>query len=220
MDSASAGNAGAGRPSLRPGGLPGAEAPGVRSARLFPEIFRRLDTSQRLRVLEIGRALPETVAFFSRFKCRLQFGDLYSAADLFERQSDLSEAELAKGFRKALEIPKGAKFDLCLFWDIMQYMSGPAIRALCGVLEPHLHPETQAHAFGVHSILTACERAEYAVVDTAEFRLRKGHLPDLQYMPHPQAELSEMLTVFSIERAMLLANGTVEMLMGAKPYWD
>lgn len=198
----------------------GAASPGYKSARLFPELFRGLDLSERLRVLEIGRAQPETVDFFSRFKCRLQFADLYSASELLQGQAKSSEADLAKRFRKVLDIHKDARFDLCLFWDIFQYLTPGAIRALCGVLEPHIHKQTRAHAFGVHSILTACERAEYAIAGPAEFKLKKGRIPDLQYLPHPQAELSELLKVFRIERAMLMADGTVEMLLGHKPYWD
>jgi hypothetical protein len=192
----------------------------VKSAKLFPDLFRDIDPDKRLRVLEIGRAQPETVRFFSDYKCRLRFADLYSDVKLFEGQAGATEAELAKNFRKTLAIPKGEKFDLCLLWDVMQYLSGRAIRALCGALEPHLHEGTRAHGFGVHSILTPCERAEYAIGNLGEFVMRKGSLPDLQYLPHPQAELSELLTVFKIERAILMGDGTVEMFLGSKPYWD
>lgn len=192
---------------------------GRKSARLFPDLFRDIDPEKRLRVLEIGRAQSETVDFFSAYKCRLRFADLYSNSTLLEQQANCTEAELAVGFRKALDIPKGEKFDICLFWDIMQYLSGRAIRALCGALEPHLHAGTKAHGFGVHSILTVCERAEYSIAGIGEFKVKKGRLPDLQYLPHPQAELSELLTVFKIERALLMGDGTVEMLLGSKPYW-
>lgn len=193
---------------------------GRKSAKLFPDLFRNINPEQRLRVLEIGRAQPETVDFFSAYKCRLSFADLYSNVDLLKGQANRTEAELAAGFRKAFSIPRGEKFDLCLLWDVMQYLSGRAIRALCGALEPHLHKETRAHGFGVHSILTPCERAEYSIAGLDEFTMKKGTLPDFQYLPHPQAELSELLTVFKIERAILMGDGTVEMLLGSKPYWS
>ena len=192
----------------------------LKGAKLFPDLFRDIDPGKRLRVLEIGRAQAPTVNFFSDYKCRLRFADLFSNEDLLNDQASRTEAELSIAFRKALDIPKGEKFDLCLFWDIMQYLSGRSIRALCGALEPHLHEETRAHGFGVHSILTTCERAEYSIANLKEFRMRKGGLPDLQYLPHPQAELSELLTVFKIDRAILMGDGTVEMLLGSKPYWS
>jgi hypothetical protein len=43
---------------------------------LFPTLFKRIDPERRLSVLEIGRALPETIEFFSQYKCRLQFAGL------------------------------------------------------------------------------------------------------------------------------------------------
>lgn len=220
MESSSAGSRPQRVSNVHPGRVPGQDARGRKNARLFPELFRGIDPRERLKVLELGRAQPETVAFFSRFKCRLHFADLYSASSLLEQQDKRSEAQLAAGFRKALDLPKGAQFDMCLLWDILQYLNGPAIRALCGVLEQHIHSGTRAHGFGVHSVLTASERAEYAIISPSEFRLRPSRYPDLEYRPHPQAELSEQLKVFKIERAMLMANGTVEMLLGTKRYWD
>lgn len=220
MDSISAGNRPPQGATVHSGRKPGTTVPGRKSARLFADLFRGIDPTHRLKVLELGRAQPETVDFFSRFKCRLQFADLYSAASLLEEQVKHSEAELAVGFRKALDLRKGDRFDIVLLWDILQFLTGPSIRALCGVLEPHLHAGSRAHGFGVHSVLTACERAEYAVISPSEFKLKPSRYPDLEYRPHPQAELSEQLTVFKIDRAMLMANGTVEMLLGAKPYWD
>lgn len=198
----------------------GSSAPPLKGARLFPDLFRKIDPERRLRVLEIGRAQPETVDFFSRYKCRLQFADVYAAEDLLKDQGGRSEAELAVGFRKALDLPRGEQYDLCFLWDILQYLTGPAIRALCGALEPHIHKETRAHGFGVHSVLTKAERAEFAIAGPAEFRLKPTRLPELEYRPHPQAELAEMLTVFRVDRAMLLGDGTVEMLLKTKAYWD
>lgn len=221
MESASAGSRASRVTNVSTGQVPGgASAPGTKSARLFPDMFRKVDPARRLKVLEIGRAQPETVDFFSHYKCRLQFADLYAASALLEEQSGKTEAQLSVALRKALDLPKDEKFDLCLFWDVLQYMTGPAIRALCGVLEPHLHKETRAHALGVHSVLTRCERAEYAIASLNEFRLKDTRLPTLEYRPHPQAELAEMLTVFRIDRAILLGDGTVEMLLKTKPYWD
>ena len=222
MDSTSAGNRASSVAAPRAGATPAGNPASakVKSARLFPDLFAHVDPGERLKVLEVGCAQPETVDFFSRYKCRLQFLDLYASPSLLEDQGSKTEAELSPGFRKALGLPKGEKYDVCLFWDVMQYMTGPAIRALCGALEPHLHKRTRAHALGVHSVLTASELAEYAIVDDKTFRLKPCRLSSLEYHPHPQAQLGELLTVFKIERAMLMGDGTVEMLMASKPYWD
>ena len=47
-------------------------------SKVLGSLFRHLDPEKRLEVLEIGPALPETVDFFSQFRCRLHFIDLYN----------------------------------------------------------------------------------------------------------------------------------------------
>ena len=47
-------------------------------SKLFSSLFRSLDMGRRLTILDVGAALPETVEFFSRFKCRIHFIDLFS----------------------------------------------------------------------------------------------------------------------------------------------
>ena len=188
--------------------------------RLFQELVRSIDRGKRLTVLEIGAARPETVDFFSQFRCQLFFADLFSAPFLADQQQKLSRPKLQAQFRRALDLPKGLKFDLCLFWNVFQFLTGPAIRSLCGELESHVHKDTQAHALGVHSAGTACKRAHYAIRDSAHFKPVAKDFPELPYFPHPQAELGDLLDIFKVDRAMLLGDGTVEMLLSTKPFWD
>lgn len=205
----------------RAGELPQA-APAVdedRAGKLFPELFKNIDPEKRLRVLEVGRARPDTVDFFARFKCRLHFADLYSQPFVLAEQKSLSEPELQARFRQALDFPPGTKLDICLFWDFMQYLTAPAVRAICDALQPYVHEDSRAHSFGVHSSVTRMERVEYGVRDLRRFRAARGSPPALEYRPHPQAELSELMTIFRIDRALLLADGRVEMLLRAEPYW-
>ena len=61
-------------------------------------MFGLMDVNRRLNVLEIGPALPETVEFFSRYKCRLYFVDLFNEAFIRDQQAELSEKELRHAF--------------------------------------------------------------------------------------------------------------------------
>ena len=51
-------------------------------SRLLPKLFERVDPSRPLTVLILGPALPETVSFFSQFRCKLHVVDL--ARELFD----------------------------------------------------------------------------------------------------------------------------------------
>jgi len=66
-------------------------------SKLFPAMFKMMNVNHRLTVLEIGPAMTETVDFFSQFKCRLHFVDLFHEPFVREKQSDFAGTR-AHGF--------------------------------------------------------------------------------------------------------------------------
>ena len=79
---------------------------------LFPTLLKRIAADRRLSVLEIGPALPETIDFFSQYKCRLHFAGMYSDPVLQMQAEDYSEAELTDHLTKSLGFAKNTRFDL------------------------------------------------------------------------------------------------------------
>ena len=51
----------------------------VEHSLLLPKLFEGLRDDERLTILDLGPAAPETVDFFGQFRCRLFFADLFSA---------------------------------------------------------------------------------------------------------------------------------------------
>ena len=98
---------------------------------LFPSLVKRFASDRRLSILEIGPALPETVEFFSQYKCRLHFAAMYTDPVLQMQRSECTEAELVTHFTQTFGFQKGTRFDLCLFWDFLNYLMtrrcGPSI---------------------------------------------------------------------------------------------
>lgn len=182
-------------------------------SKLLNGLFRLAEPDHRLTVLEIGPALPETVEFFSQFKCRLHFVDLFSEAFLHEEQSSLSETELRRRFEEQLRFPEGTQLDICLLWDFLSFLDDPALRAFNSAIRPLLHPATRAHGFGVHHMAIKRENIQYGILDrdTLSVRLRLGE--PMPYHPHSQVEMHDMLSCFDFERGLLLPNGKLEMLL-------
>ncbi len=184
---------------------------------LFPTLFKRIAADRRLSVLEIGPALPETIDFFSQYKCRLHFASMYSDPILQLQADDYSEAELVDHLKKSLGFSKNTRFDLCLFWDFLNYLDDKALRAFNTVLKPHIHKTTRAHAFTVRTLDTSFSNQQYGIEQAHMFSIRPRSGPQAPTFPHTQAILVNLLSSFDIDQGMLLPDGRLEVLMSAAP---
>lgn len=183
------------------------------SSKLFPDLFKMLDINRRLTVLEIGPALPETVEFFSQFKCRLNFVDLFNEPFVRDQQGQLSQAELKQAFDGMFRFPAETRFDIVLLWDFLCYLDDPSLKAFNAALKPWIQPSTRAHGFGAHHMAIRLENLQFGVAETNSFTVRKRFSEEMPHHPHSQIEMHEMLTCFEFERGLLLENGKLEMLL-------
>ena len=182
-------------------------------SKLLAGLFRNIDPEHRLTVLEIGTALPETVDFFSEYRCRLHFLDLYDVPFLQKPEEPLTAEELRKAFTEQFNFPEGTRIDLCLFWDFISFLDDSALRAFNDALKPFVHAGTRAHGFGVHHLAVRLEHLQYGIIDQGNVSMRKRPSVNMQYHPHSQIEMADMLNVFTFERGLLLPNGKLEMLL-------
>lgn len=183
-------------------------------SKLIGSLFKSLDTTRRLTVLEIGTALPETVNFFSEFTCRLHFVDLY-AEPFVQEQQNRPESELQEAFASCLRLPEGTRLDLCLFWDFLTYLDDAPLRAFNAALRPWLNRQTRAHGFGAHHMAVRLAHVQYGICDRDTFSLRDRRSRQLRMHPHSQIEMHDMLNCFAFERGLLLPDGKLEMLLKA-----
>jgi len=182
---------------------------------LFPNLVKRIDLGRRLSVLEVGTALPETIEFFSQFKCRLQFAGMYTDPVLQMQSGEYSENELAEHFTRTFGFPKGTRFDLCLFWDFLNYLDDKALRAFNTAIKPFCHKTTRAHAFTVRTLDTSFPHQQYGIEQMHMLSIRPGLTKQSQCFPKTQATLVNLLPCFDIDQGMLLPDGRLEVLMSS-----
>ena len=182
-------------------------------SKLLSSLFEKFDPEQRLTVLHIGPALPETVDFFSNFRCKLYFNDLFSELPIVECED--GNQTLEKTFSELLQFPQGVKFDICLFWDLFNFLDSDAIAAFLSVLRPHLHSASVAHGFAVHNLRSPQGKQLYGIarLDALNIRSRSTLLPG--YTPHAQGKLKTMLNCFTFTRSVLLPDSRLELLFSA-----
>lgn len=182
-------------------------------SKLIHKLFEHLDTSHRLTVLEVGCLQPETVDFFSRYRCRIYALDLFSELRAGQLDSGSSGKTLQRKFQELFAFKPSTKLDACLLWDFPHYLNEKQLRAFSGALWPWLHPQSKAHAFGVHSAATTLLNREYGIVDHRSLAVRARTTEQLKNSPHPQSFMSEWLTCFATTSGVLLPDGKVETIM-------
>jgi len=188
----------------------------TQSTKLLPALFERFEEDERVTVLNVGPALPETVNFFSGFRCRLHFVDIFAELPIVADEGD--DSDLVRSFREVLQIPPDTRFDVCLFWDLFNFLDREGVRALLATLRPHLAQSGLAHGFSVHNPRSHPYSSYlYGIRDlhTLTLRDRAERLPG--YAPHSQRRLTEMLDCYTLERSVLLPDSRLELLLGAKP---
>jgi len=189
--------------------------PRTQQSKLLPFLFEHIDEDQRLTVFHVGPALPETVDFFSRYRCRLHFVDLFAELPIVANEED--NPSLGRQFGDLLQLPPDTRFNICLFWDLFNFLGADAITAFLKELRPYLHSGCLAHGFSVHNLKTAQNNQLYGIseADTLRLRNRQATLP--AYAPHNQGRLKTLLSGFTFERSVLLPDSRLELLLRANP---
>ena len=101
----------------------------LRSA-IASSLIDSIKTEERLVVLDMGQAVSSTVKYFSQYKCRLDFIDLYSEDFVLDPDEEMSHSQMVNLMRGVIKLQQSVKVDICLFWDIFSYLSDPLVKAL------------------------------------------------------------------------------------------
>ena len=182
-------------------------------SKLLPSLFEQVEEGQRLTVFHVGPALQDTVDFFSRYRCKLHFIDLFDELPITALEEN--DPSLQRQFVELLQFPRDTQFDICLFWDFFNFLNAEAVAAFIGSLRPYLNGSSRAHGFSVHNVKTPQSKHLYGIsqLDKISLRNRPTALPG--YAPHSQSRLKELLSCFRFERSVLLPDSRLEFLLRA-----
>jgi len=196
----------------------------IRSTLLLPLLLERFDPEEPIHVLDVGYGAAETVAFFSRYRCRLHFAGIIGALELETLPAEDVDVDeyLDAAFARLCDFAPDARFDVCLLWDFLNYLPVSALHAFSRVLRPHLHRQSHAHGFGAFKATApAMARAapetalRYGVYDVDKLLVRPQHGAAPRHS-HSRAVLADALGCFEVVRGTLLKEGTMELLLQAR----
>ena len=132
-----------------------------------------------------------------------------------EEDADRS-VQLQAFFAGLLQLPGEHRFDICLFWDLFDYLGDSALPALLTVLRPHLKYATLAHGFTMHSPRSPAQPFLYGIRESGALSVRTRRQTPPGYAPHNQKHLRDLLHCFRLERSVLLPDRRLEMLLRAQ----
>jgi hypothetical protein len=185
----------------------------VLQSNLLPAVFKRLDLEKRIVVLDMGRAVSSTVSFFNHFKCRLSFVDIYSEQFIVCPDVDSSHEELVAQVTKSLNLEANTKIDICLFWDLFNYLNDAMVRALIEALEPHINHSTSGYVIGTRDSRNQLPFFRYGIVDKSNLIENSGSGTQGTIYPRSQRDLNRLVDYFEIDRGRLLSEGRAEYLI-------
>ena len=183
-------------------------------SKLLTSLFEQIDDERPLTVLEVGPAVQETVDFLSNYRCKLHVLDLFADLPIVAGEEEGSSA-LHLWFEELMQFPEGTVFDLCLFWDLFNYLERDAVLAFVAALRPYLRQGSRAHAFALHNLNSPREDRYYGIQSAEALSIRPRHSSLPGYSPHTQSKLKNMLYCFNFERSVLLSDGRLELLLRA-----
>ncbi len=197
----------------------------LRQTLLLPLVFERIDGSQPVNVLDVGSGAAETVSFFSEYRCRLHFADLFEAPGLSLLPEEDADDYFDAVFDAHCSFPEGTLFDICLLWDFLNYLPVPALRAFSRALRPYLHRDTVGHGFGAFKAKATSPAASwaapnlgmtYAIHDRETLLVRPRLGGAVGEYPHARTVLADAFDCFEIVRGTLLKEGAMELLLQAR----
>jgi hypothetical protein len=181
------------------------------NAPLFHALVDRMHDGARWVVLDLGAARSETVRLFGQFRCRL---DIASLAENLDALNAEQEPQELKALTEASLPPLRAEAtNLVLCWDLLNYLTRPALTAVMEAVAARSARGTLAHALVVYSEPRMPARPSCFVPVDSQRLVNLSAAPAVRAAPrYTPEDLAHCLPRYTVERARLLRNGMQEFL--------
>jgi len=181
------------------------------NAPLFHSLIQRLEDGKRWVVLDLGAARSDTIRTFGKFRCRLDIVGLAEGIDSLRNETD---PRVLHRRVEELLLPRGPEaVDIVLCWDLINYLSRPALTAVMECIAARCKSGALAHGLIYYSTRTM-PQTPACFVPVDEHRLVNmagagAERPSPRYSPE---DLARCMPRYTVERGRLLRNGMQEFL--------
>ena len=164
---------------------------------LLPRAFEHVGHARKFTVLDLGSATSASVRFFNQFNCRVHFAGLL----------DPDEDDDGLGF----QVPSHVRFDVCLFWDVLNYLDSDVLRSVLKVVTAHLGQGCRAHGYLAFSQAVPFSGLRFGIEAVDRLQVEGGRNP----VPHVRIwrDLETALWPLANAAATLLQGNRQELLL-------
>lgn len=168
------------------------------SSALLPRAFELVGRERKFTVLDLGSPTPQSVRFFNQFSCQVYFAGLLDA-----------DGEEDEG--TGLDLPTDFRFDVCLFWDVLNYLNGERLERVARVVTDRLNDECRGHAFFAFSQSVPYKGLRFGIESVDKLTVER----DPCGVPHVRTwkDLEATLWPFTNAAATLLQGNRQELLL-------
>ncbi len=174
----------------------------VESTRVLSQVFEAFNPADGLKILDLGSAEPESIAFYSRV------GGQICVLDTVNQLSSRKPYSLIR------ELPRQAKdmrFDICLLWDCLNYLDGRALMKFGMELSAHIHRHTRAHAIAAYTPTRAFRSYRYGLLNVQNLIIKSRN--QLTPHSHPKTKMDKALIGLRTTQTLLRAGNRLEMML-------
>ena len=173
-------------------------------------LFELLVTERKYSILDLGLASAENIEFLSHYSSKLRVENLFETlmrGKFFGLEDELVDEALVS---RILAIPQGARFDVVLSWDLVNYFKPAEFKALIQYLE----------AFCAKGALffAMCSIGKEIPATPTRFKIIDGETllyttESAEVRPCPRfapRDLSLLMSGYRIQNSYILRNGMQE----------
>lgn len=189
---------------------PAAAGHEVFAAPLLAGCLGRLESGERLEVLDLGPPRAGNVDYLSRYRCRLGIADALAELPALGAADAAGSPDIEAILPESLFA--GAQLVLC--WDVLDYLPEQGIRMLGNHLRNLARPGTELHALVAYGTSRVATRPTGYELVADGLRRPPSGADDPGRTPRriSSGELQRLLPDWQLERSVLLRNGLQEYL--------
>jgi len=192
--------------------------PSCFNSRLLPDLFdlKQLGEGAPIRVADFGPANGDTIKFLSQFNCRLFVIDIKEDFTRIngevENAEDIGDEQILAMFKAALRQLSDTQVDICLFWDMFNYLEPRVLGLFLQALAPHLSARFRGHGFAVLNKGTPLHEQTYGIINSELLSTQsrgRGELPHR----HSQSVINGATPGIAVRQGVLREDGRLEILL-------